>query len=70
MEDANGVPEELWHRALVANRKALAEQFSEPEVRAFLLFLGGSYHFLMQNHTQAYHVVAGLGPRPFRGAER
>jgi len=59
-----------WHRALVSNRKALAEQFSEAEVRAFLLFLGGSYHFLTQNRTQAYHVVAGLGPRPVIGAER
>jgi hypothetical protein len=39
-------------------------------VRAFLLFLGGSYHFLMQNRTQAYHVVAGLGPRPVTRAER
>jgi cyclopropane-fatty-acyl-phospholipid synthase len=58
-----------WHQALVANRKALAEQFSESDVRAFLLFLGGSYHFLMQNLTQAYHVVAGLGPRPVIGAE-
>jgi len=59
-----------WHRALVANRKALAEQFGEPAVRAFLVFLGGSYHFLMQNRTQAYHVVAGLGPRPVTDAER
>jgi cyclopropane-fatty-acyl-phospholipid synthase len=59
-----------WHRALVASRKALAEQFGEPAVRAFLLFLGGSYHFLMQNRTQAYHVVAGLGPRPVTRGER
>jgi hypothetical protein len=53
----------------VASRKALAEQFGEPSVRAFLLFLGGSYHFLTQNRTQAYHVVAGLGPRPVTRAE-
>jgi cyclopropane-fatty-acyl-phospholipid synthase len=54
-----------WGDGLELHRKALAERFGEPEVRAFLLFLRGSQLFLERNRTQAYHVVAGLEPAPF-----
>jgi len=62
-----------WGNGLEANRKRLAEQFGEPAVRAFLLFLRGSWRFLLDNRTQAYHVVAGrdaapLGAGPASGA--
>jgi len=53
-----------WGDAFEANRKALAEEFGEPVVRAFLLFLRGSQRFLIDNRTQAYHVVAGLDAAP------
>ncbi|MEW6269321.1 MAG: class I SAM-dependent methyltransferase [Thermodesulfobacteriota bacterium] len=48
-----------WGDALEANRARLARDFGEPAVRAFLLFLRGSLHFLAANRTQAYHLVAG-----------
>jgi cyclopropane-fatty-acyl-phospholipid synthase len=47
-----------WALRLEANRKALAERFGEPAVRAFLLYLWGSHHFLLRGHTQAHHLVA------------
>ena len=53
-----------WARGLEACRKDLARDFGEEVVRAFLLFLWGSYHFLSRNYTQAYHLVAGRAPRP------
>lgn len=56
-----------WGDALEANRKALAEQFGEPTVRAFLLFLRGAWRFLLDNRTQAYHLVAGSGAAPLVG---
>ena len=56
--------------SLVAEKKGAVGVRESPAMRAFLLFLGGSYHFLTQNRTQAYHVVAGLGPRPVSRAER
>jgi cyclopropane-fatty-acyl-phospholipid synthase len=60
-----------WGDALETNRKALAERFGEPAVRAFLLFLRGSQRFLLDNRTQAYHVVAGLDAAPLgAGAAR
>ena len=37
-------------------------------MRAFLLFLRGSYYFLATNKTQAYHLVAGREPAPLRSA--
>lgn len=40
--------------------KGLAEELGEPTVRAFLLFLRGAWRFLLDNRTQAYHLVAGL----------
>ena len=52
-----------WGDALEANRDALAERFGESVVRAFLLFLRGSWRFLLDNRTQAYHLVAGLETR-------
>jgi cyclopropane-fatty-acyl-phospholipid synthase len=53
-----------WGDALEAQRTALAAQFGEPAVRAFLLFLRGSLHFLETNRTQAYHLVAGREAAP------
>jgi cyclopropane-fatty-acyl-phospholipid synthase len=58
---------ERWGDLLEANRRDLAERFGEQAVRAFLLFLRGSTLFLARNRTQAYHLVAGLGPAPLRG---
>ena len=52
-----------WARRLETRRKDLAERSGEPAVRAFLLFLWGSYHFLATNRTQAYHLVAGRTAR-------
>src|SRR5262249_17717359 len=52
-----------WARALEVQRGPLAARFGEPAVRAFLLFLWASYHFLTTNRTQAYHLVAGRAPR-------
>jgi cyclopropane-fatty-acyl-phospholipid synthase len=52
-----------WAHRLEACRKELARQFGEPAVRAFLLFLWGSQHFLATNRTQAHHLVAGRAPR-------
>ena len=51
-----------WGDALEAQRHALAARWGEATIRAFLLFLRGSYHFLIRNETQAYHLVAGLDP--------
>lgn len=53
-----------WGNAMEAHRTSLAAQFGEPTVRAFLLFLRGSLHFLRTNQMQAYHLVAGREPRP------
>ena len=52
-----------WAQRLESCRPELVARFGEPAVRAFLLFLWGSYHFLANDRTQAYHLVAGLGPR-------
>lgn len=52
-----------WGDALERESKALSECFGERAVRAFLLFLRGSELFLTRNETQAYHLVAGRGPR-------
>ena len=56
-----------WGDRFEANRKSLAEAFGEPTVCAFLLFLRGSWHWLRENQTQAYHLVAGLSPAPVGG---
>ncbi len=52
-----------WGDALESQRKTLAERFGEEAVRAFLLFLRGSYVFLCANRTQAYHLVGARRPR-------
>jgi cyclopropane-fatty-acyl-phospholipid synthase len=52
-----------WARRLESQHKTLAEHFGEPAVRAFLLYLWGSHHFLLRGHTLAYHLVAGREPR-------
>jgi cyclopropane-fatty-acyl-phospholipid synthase len=52
-----------WARRLELHRKTLAERFGEPAVRAFLLYLWGSFHFLERGHTLAYHLVAAREPR-------
>lgn len=57
-----------WGDALDAARGPLAREFGERAVRAFLLFLRGSEHFLATNRTQAYHLVAGRDAAPLPGA--
>jgi cyclopropane-fatty-acyl-phospholipid synthase len=52
-----------WARALEQHHQPLAARFGEAAVRAFLVFLWASYHFLLTNRTQAYHLVAGREPR-------
>jgi len=51
-----------WARALEAHHRALAARHGEPAVRAFLLYLWSSHHFLERNRTQAYHLVAAPEP--------
>ena len=51
-----------WARALEANRKQVAEVGGEPSVRAFLLWLWGSYESFLAGGTQAHHLVASLRP--------
>lgn len=48
-----------WARRLEACRAELAARHGEAAVRAFLLYLWGSHHFLLSGRTQAYHLVAG-----------
>lgn len=50
-----------WARRLEAVRARLAAHHGEAAVRAFLLYLWGSHHFLLANRTQAFHMVAGRG---------
>ena len=52
-----------WARGLEAHREQIAERFGEVQVRAFLVFLWGSHHFLASHRTQAYHLVASREPR-------
>ena len=47
-----------WARNLEREHGALARRHGELPVRAFLLYLWSSYHFLATNRTQAYHLVA------------
>jgi cyclopropane-fatty-acyl-phospholipid synthase len=56
-----------WARALERVRDELAARHGEPSVRAFLLYLWSSHHFLETNRTQAYHLVASRSPGGFRG---
>jgi cyclopropane-fatty-acyl-phospholipid synthase len=48
-----------WARALERRREDLAAHHGELTVRAFLLYLWSSHHFLETGRTQAYHVVVG-----------
>lgn len=57
-----------WGDALEAARTPLAHEFGESAVRAFMLFLRGSEHFLATNRTQAYHLVAGRDAAPLPSA--
>lgn len=52
-----------WAQRLEGRHAALAARFGEPAVRAFLLYLWGSFHFLARGHTLAYHLVAAREPR-------
>ncbi len=51
-----------WARNLEREHEALARRHGELPVRAFLLYLWSSYHFLVSNRTQAYHLVASREP--------
>jgi cyclopropane-fatty-acyl-phospholipid synthase len=51
-----------WAEALQRCQESLAKRHGEVPVRAFLLYLWSSHHFLATNRTQAYHLVAGRGP--------
>jgi len=53
-----------WARNLEREHDALAQRHGELPVRAFLLYLWSSYHFLATNRTQAYHLVASREPLP------
>jgi cyclopropane-fatty-acyl-phospholipid synthase len=48
-----------WARALERERRSLAAAHGELAVRAFLLYLWSSHHFLSTARTQAYHLVVG-----------
>lgn len=56
-----------WAERFEHARKDLAARFGEPSVRAFGLFLWGSWRFLVRNETQAYHLVAGREARERAG---
>jgi cyclopropane-fatty-acyl-phospholipid synthase len=47
-----------WARRLEERRAELASAHGEAVVRAFLLYLWGSHHFLLTRRTQAFHFVA------------
>lgn len=47
-----------WARRLEARRVELAARHGEATVRAFLLYLWGSHHFLASGRTRAHHLVA------------
>lgn len=57
-----------WAQRLERHRGSLAERYGEPSVRAFLLYLWGSCHFLETNRTQAYHLVAHREPAGLHGS--
>jgi cyclopropane-fatty-acyl-phospholipid synthase len=56
-----------WAVALERCRADLAARHGEVTVRAFLLYLWSSHHFLASNRTQAYHLVASRRPSVGRG---
>lgn len=52
-----------WADRLERAAPELAERFDAPSVRAFRLYLRASEHFFLTDRSQAYHLVAGRGPR-------
>jgi cyclopropane-fatty-acyl-phospholipid synthase len=52
-----------WALRLEERRAELAPVHGEAVVRAFLLYLWGSYHFLLAGRTQAFHLVAARARR-------
>jgi cyclopropane-fatty-acyl-phospholipid synthase len=48
-----------WALRLEAARESLARRHGEASVRAFLLYLWSSHHFLERRRTEAHHLVAG-----------
>lgn len=51
-----------WALAFERCREDLAQRYGQVPVRAFLLYLWSSHHFLATNRTQAYHLVARRQP--------
>ena len=51
-----------WALELERHGERLAEHHGESVVRAFLLYLWSSHHFLATARTQAYHLVAARQP--------
>jgi len=51
-----------WAETMQRCEDSLARRHGEVPVRAFLLYLWSSHHFLVTNRTQAYHLVAGRKP--------
>lgn len=51
-----------WALTLQSCKTDLAQRHGEVPVRAFLLYLWSSHHFLAANRTQAYHLVAARRP--------
>jgi len=52
-----------WALTLQRVQGELAARHGEVPVRAFLLYLWSSHHFLAGNRTQAYHLVGSRQPR-------
>ena len=52
-----------WAVRLEERRAELAAVHGEAVVRAFLLYLWGSHHFLLAGRTQAFHLVAARARR-------
>lgn len=51
-----------WGDRFEQHRAKLVEITDEATVRAYLLFLRGSFHYLLRNQTQAYRLVLGREP--------
>ena len=51
-----------WARTMERVRVELADRHGELAVRAFLLYLWSSHHFLETGRTQAYHLIVGRRP--------
>jgi cyclopropane fatty-acyl-phospholipid synthase-like methyltransferase len=51
-----------WADKLDDHYETLRMVSGEKDLRAFKLFLRGTYYFLRRNRIQAYHLVAGREP--------